>query len=48
MIRFPTMTVGGLYGQEFEADDVLTAADLAEAAGYDVLDVTDDVIVIAD
>jgi hypothetical protein len=46
------MTVGGLYGSEFEAGTPEEAAELAEAAGYDVLDFSDHgteiVLVVAD
>ena len=46
MSTYQTMTTGGIYGQEYRAADVEAAAQLAEADGYEVLDIMDDLIVI--
>ena len=48
MPTFRTMTVQGSRGSDFQADDIEAAAILAEQAGYEVLDMTDDIIVIAE
>ena len=48
MSTWRTMTVGGIYGKSYEAGDAETAVMLAEADRYDVLDVMDDILVIAD
>ena len=46
-ITYPTMTVDGGYGSSFTAATTDAAIALAEAAGYKVLDVMDDTLVIA-
>jgi hypothetical protein len=48
MPTFRTMTVMGGRGSSYQADDIEAAAKLAERDGYEVLDLTDDIIVIAE
>jgi hypothetical protein len=47
-MKFRTMTPAGSTGNEYEASDSEQAAQMAESDGYDVLDVMDDILVIAD
>jgi hypothetical protein len=48
MTTWHTMTTGGLYGAVVEAASPAAAERAATALGYTVLDIMDDVIVIAD
>jgi hypothetical protein len=48
MATWPTMTTGGIYGSDVTGDTADEATAAAEAAGYDVLDVMDGIVVIAD
>jgi hypothetical protein len=45
--KWRTMTVNGGYGNEYTALEVLDAIHAAEADGYEVLDVVEDLLVIA-
>lgn len=47
-MTFRTMTVDGGCGSRYEAYDIEAAAKMAEKDGYEVLDIMDDIIVIAD
>jgi hypothetical protein len=53
-MRFPTMTVGGIYGSTVEAEDIEAAIKIAEGPGWHekVLDVTEHggetILVVAD
>jgi hypothetical protein len=49
MATWKTMTLGGIYGQHYEVADAEAAEAAAVADGYDVLDITDDnVLVVPD
>lgn len=48
MTTYRTMTVGGLYGKDYQAADAEAAATQAEADGYDVLDIMDEILVVAE
>jgi hypothetical protein len=48
MMTYRTMTVGGKYGNEYPAVEMLTAVLDAGQDGYDVIDVVDDLLIVAD
>jgi hypothetical protein len=45
---YRVMTPSGIYPTEQEGEDIFDAADRVAARGYDVLDVMDDIVVVAD
>ena len=47
MTTFRTMTAGGSTGSEYTAGTSEQAAAMAEQDGYEILDIMDDILVIA-
>lgn len=48
LTTYRTMTPGGIYGKAYPAATAEAATAAAEADGYEVLDVMDDLLVIPD
>jgi hypothetical protein len=47
-MRYTVMSPDGMTGSSYEADDPEVAAQMAEKDGYDILDISDNYLVVAD